>query len=864
MVFSYLPAIILLAPLTAGLIIGLFSRSFGPKVCRIGVAAEVIAFAGALAVLYDVTTAGPRTIHLSPSGRELWQMSLHLDRLAAVMLVHIAAISGLIHLFSLRYMQEERGYARFHSLLAFTTFVLFGMVSSANLLLLFIFWQLLSWLVPLLSFNYEHAPTLRGAFRTFIMQRAGDVAFLGGIFVAAQVYETLELAELFTRATAVSSTLILWPGGMEIHATSAITMLIFISAMSKSAQFPFHMWLPDSLYAPTPVTAFLHAGIINAGGFLLARLAPLFALSPITMHWVFAAGMLTALLGSSMMLVQNDIKKTLGYSTIGQMGFMIMECGLGAYGLAIFHLIAHGLFKGSIFLNCGYVIHAARQDPRPPRRQTPAEAPEFSSLAWVTGFATTLILPLIIVLGAHGVLNIALGDSQGTTIFLFFGWATSSQAILTLYRLRAVASWKVAVSMLSALFIVVVTYLFAAESFTHFLFPTPGEVARHFGAGALPVALFDLLVTAFALIIVAGWILIYAASHGRTISVPAWTDKLQVAVYLLLINRLYLDTIAIKLQTRCTTLLDGLNRSRSFPYIAGFLAVALTLVISPPSSAMTSRQVIQLIAVTLMLPLFPMHGLYVAALSRSPGYLAAALAVLLPAAGSFGLADLAKELPGDTLRIMNLLALVSALYGSIKALAQVRMPHLLAYASLAYFSVVWWYFTASGNFTVAVFVYVTTVTLLTAAQIIAWQLLRKRFGNLALNRSHGLARPMPQFATLFALCVMAAVGLPPFALFSAPLEMSILTSGVLSFGLIIALLTWFVASWYSFRMMQRLLFGHHRAEIRYLDLRTGEAVCLVILLVISVLLVATPNLWFDAEPGNDSRRAAMELSLWPK
>ena len=864
MVFSYLPAIILLAPLMAGLIIGLFSRRLGPKVCHIGVAAEVIAFIGALAVLFDVTTTAPRTIHLSPSGQGFWQISLHLDRLAAVMLVHIAAISGLIHLFSLRYMQQERGYARFHSLLAFTTFVLFGMVSSANLLLLFIFWQLLSWLVPLLSFNYEHTPTLRGAFRTFIMQRAGDVAFLGGIFVAARVYETLELAELFTRATAVSSTLILWPGGMEIHATSAITMLIFISAMSKSAQFPFHMWLPDSLYAPTPVTAFLHAGIINAGGFLLARLAPLFALSPITLHWVFAAGMLTALLGSSMMLVQNDIKKTLGYSTIGQMGFMIMECGLGAYGLAIFHLIAHGLFKGSIFLNCGYVIHAARQDPRLPRRHTPVEAPEFSSLAWVTGFVTTLILPLIIVLGAHGVLNIALGDSQGTIIFLFFGWATSSQAILTLYRLRAVASWKVAVSMLSALFIVVVTYLFAAESFTHFLFPAPGEVARHFGAGALPAALFDLLVTAFALVIVAGWILIYAASHGRTISVPAWTDKLQVAVYLLLINRLYLDTFAIKLQTRCTTLLDGLNRSRSFPYIAGLLAVALALVNWAPSLTMTPRQVLQLVAVTLMLPLFPMHVFYVAALSRTSGYLAATLAVLLPAAGSLGLADLAQELPRDILRMMNVLALVGAVYGSIKALAQVRMPDLVAYASVAFFSVLWWYFTASGTFNVAVFVYITAVALLTAAQLIAWQLLRKRYGNLTLNLFHGLARPMPRFATLFMLCVMAAVVLPPFALFSGPLKMSVLTSGALSFGLIVALFTWFVASWYLFRMMQRLLFGHHRAEIRYLDLHTTEVVGLLILLSISALLVAMPSAWINMEPVDHSQRATMELLLWHK
>ena len=187
----------------------------------------------------------------------------------------------------------------------------------------------------------------------------------------------------------------------------------------------------------------------------------------------------------------------------------------------------------SIFLNCGYVIHAARQEPRQPAAKLRRKAGIFN-LAWLTGFATTLILPLIIVLGAHGVLNITLRDSQGTIIFLFFGWATSSQAILTLYRLRAVASWKVAVSMLSALFIVVVTYLFAAESFTHFLFPAPDEVARHFRAGALPVALFDLLVTGFALVIIVGWILIYAARHGRRIPVPQWTKSLQLHTYLLL------------------------------------------------------------------------------------------------------------------------------------------------------------------------------------------------------------------------------------------------------------------------------------------------------------------------------------------
>src|SRR6185369_1822660 len=168
---AYYPVLILLAPLTAGLITGLAGQALGAKVGRIGVAAALISFTLSLVVLYDVTTYGPRLIQLTTPGASLFQIAFYLDRLAAVMLVHIAAIATLIHLFSIRYMQQERGYARFHSLLAFTGFVLFGMVTSANLLMLFLFWQLISWFVPLLSFNYTHVPTVRGAFRTFIMQR---------------------------------------------------------------------------------------------------------------------------------------------------------------------------------------------------------------------------------------------------------------------------------------------------------------------------------------------------------------------------------------------------------------------------------------------------------------------------------------------------------------------------------------------------------------------------------------------------------------------------------------------------------------------------------------------------------------------
>jgi NADH-quinone oxidoreductase subunit L len=348
------------------------------------------------------------------------------------------------------------------------------------------------------------------------MQRVGDVAFLMGILLAYHLYGTLDFVQLFQKAAQIKTSFTLWPGGgVEIGGATAVTILIFVGAMSKSAQFPLHMWLPDSLYAPTPVHALLHAGIINAGGFLLNRLAPLYGLSSSTLHFVFATGVLTALLGAGMMLTQNDIKKTLGYSTIGQMGYMIMECGLGAFSLAIFHLIAHGLFKGTTFLNCGHVIHATRQEPRKPLKDKSEGALDFSLLTWLTGFITTLILPLIILLAAHGVLSLPLRNAQGVVIFLFFSWVTSSQAIMTLYRLQAVASRKVAALMLLTLLLVVLTYLLAAQAFTYFLYPELGMVVAYFQAAALPGWLFDVIVETTALAVILNWVFIYARSQDR-------------------------------------------------------------------------------------------------------------------------------------------------------------------------------------------------------------------------------------------------------------------------------------------------------------------------------------------------------------
>jgi NADH-quinone oxidoreductase subunit L len=555
-------ALVPLLPLVTAILVVAGKPGSQQRRTEIGVWPIVAAFVGSVAALGLVSVGGPIRVGFYEPGAAAalaFPLGFHIDRLSAIMMTLITAVSAIIYLYSMRYMQQDRGYARFLSVLTLTDFVLLCMVSSANLLMLFVFWQLLSWLLYLLSHNRIHQSTLDGAFKTFTLLRAADMAFLMGIVLAHALYGTVEFQELFERAAAMPVVLSPVPG-IEISGATAVTLLIFIGAMGKSAQVPMHIWLPGSLYAPTPVHAMLHAGIINAGGFLLNRLAPLYGLSPTTLHVVFVVGMLTAVLGASMMLVQNDIKKTLGFSTIGQMGYMIMECGLGAFALAVFHLIAHGLFKATVFLNCGNVIHKARQEPTSPHPELVGEEPELSRLTWLTGMLTSLLMPLVILLLTHGVLHISLWDAQGTVIFLFFIWVTSSQAILTLTRLRAVASWKVSVAMLATLLFVVFTYLFAAEAFTHFLYPDPGAVARYFRAAALPGPLFDALVIGTTLLTVLSWVYLYAQAHGREMPMPAWVRALRVRFYVLFMNRLYLDALYERFGRGVMRLAHGLDK----------------------------------------------------------------------------------------------------------------------------------------------------------------------------------------------------------------------------------------------------------------------------------------------------------------
>src|SRR3989449_10154600 len=736
-----------LLPLLAAIVIGVAGSVLRERSIRIAAPAVVSAFAGAVAALVLVTLNGPISVQFyepSTAGLSVLPLGFYIDRLSAVMMVVITGVSTIIYLYSMRYMQQERGYARFHALLALTTFVLLCMVSSANLLMLFIFWQLLSWLLYLLSYHYSHPPTIEGAFKTYAVLRVGDVAFLAGIVLAYRLYGTLDFQPLFARAAEVPRTFSLWPGiGLEISAVTAITLLIFIGAMSKSAQFPMHVWLPASLYAPTPVHALLHAGIINAGGFLLNRLAPLYGLSPTTLHLVFAIGAMTALLGAGMMLTQNDIKKTLGYSTIGQMGYMIMECGLGAFALPVFDLFAQGLFKATIFPNCVHVIHAARQEPRLPPKDETVEQTDFSLLTWLTGFITTLILPLIILLAAHGVLSLPLRNSQGVVIFLFFSWVTSSQAILTLYRLRAVASRKVAALMLLTLLLVVSTYLLAVQAFTYFLYPAPGEVAAYFQAAALPRWLFDVMVGATALAVILGWVFIYAKGHGRSLRMPDWVNGVQTRFYLFFMNRLYVDALALRLGRGFTRVAHWLDTSRLFPYVAGLIALGLVLPAAVWTGGMSAAKITLFFVAAFIIPLFPLHWVYVAALTRLPGYLPLCLAILLPTVGLYGLMGLLPEMPAEFLKGVSVLALFGALYGSLKALVQFRVSHLLAYAGLAFFSILWWYLAVTGTSTPQAAVYTSAVALVIGGLLLAWHRVQARDGGLDLNQIGGAGGAPP-------------------------------------------------------------------------------------------------------------------------
>jgi NADH-quinone oxidoreductase subunit L len=275
----------------------------------------------------------------------------------------VTTVSGLVHLYSIGYMEDDPGRPRFFAYLSLFTFAMLALVMADNFLQLFFGWEgvgLASYL--LIGFWYQKPSANAAAIKAFIVNRVGDFGFALGIFAVFTLFNSVQYDTVFASAPDhVGETMSFL--GMQVDALTLICLLLFMGAMGKSAQFLLHTWLPDAMEGPTPVSALIHAAtMVTAGVFMVARLSPLFELAPIALAVVAIVGATTAFFAATVGLVQTDIKRVVAYSTCSQLGYMFAAEGVGAYGAGMFHLFTHGSFKALLFLGAGAVIHALHHE----------------------------------------------------------------------------------------------------------------------------------------------------------------------------------------------------------------------------------------------------------------------------------------------------------------------------------------------------------------------------------------------------------------------------------------------------------------------------------------------------------------------
>ncbi|HEB75270.1 MAG TPA: NADH-quinone oxidoreductase subunit L [Nitrospirae bacterium] len=293
------------------------------------------------------------------SGNFKVSVGFMIDQLTAVMLVVVTSVSFLVHVYSIGYMQDDPGYYRFYAYLSLFTFSMLMLVTANNFLQLYFGWEavgLCSYL--LIGFWYEKRSASDAGKKAFIVNRFGDFGFGLGVIMVFLTFGTLDYVSVFDGAGGVAAQTINILGA-DVNLITLIALLLFCGAVGKSAQVPLHVWLPDAMEGPTPVSALIHAAtMVTAGVFMVARLNPIFSLSPVAMDVVAVVGAVTALFAATIALVQNDIKRVIAYSTISQLGYMFIACGVGAFGAGIFHLYTHAFFKALLFLCAGSVMHA--------------------------------------------------------------------------------------------------------------------------------------------------------------------------------------------------------------------------------------------------------------------------------------------------------------------------------------------------------------------------------------------------------------------------------------------------------------------------------------------------------------------------
>ena len=441
---SLIPALVIL-PLAGFSVTALIGRRLDKQAHWIPVLAIFAVWVIAMALCYEVLTdtapllPGSETIHgyevhlftWIPAGDFVVEVGFVIDALTACLLIVVTTIGLLVHVYSIGYMSHDPGYWRFFAYLNLFMFSMLLLVLASNFLVVFVAWELVGLCSYLLiGFWYRKRSAALAAKKAFIVNRVGDVGFALGIMLIFVSLGTLDIREVIERAGELDSTTVL-----------LVALLIFAGAMGKSAQFPLHVWLPDAMEGPTPVSALIHAAtMVNAGVYLVARTNPIFAHAQSAMVVVAAIGIFTAILAASIAMTQTDIKRVLAYSTLSQLGYMFAALGVGAFTAAIFHLMTHGFFKGLLFLGSGSVIHAVHEEQDMRRMGGLSEKIKWTYVTMLVGsLAIAGIPPLAGFFSKDEILAEAL--KNGFVWVWFIGIVVALMTAFYMFRLMGMTFW---------------------------------------------------------------------------------------------------------------------------------------------------------------------------------------------------------------------------------------------------------------------------------------------------------------------------------------------------------------------------------------------------------------------------------------
>ena len=360
--------IVPLAPLAGAIVAGLFGRAIGRKGAhRVTILSVLVSFIASCVIFADVLhgnvfNGGVYT--WLTSGATRLEVGFLIDRLSALMMVVVTFVSLMVHVYTIGYMADDPGYERFFSYISLFTFSMLMLVMSNNFLQLFFGWEavgLVSYL--LIGFWYTRPSAIYANLKAFIVNRVGDFGFILGVALVLAHFGTLDYGAVFTQAPSFARETVEVLPGHGWLLLSVICICLFVGAMGKSAQFPLHVWLPDSMEGPTPISALIHAAtMVTAGIFMVARMSPLYELSQTALSVVLVIGAITALFMAMVAVTQYDIKRVVAYSTLSQLGYMTVALGASAYSAGIFHLMTHAFFKAVLFLGAGSVIIALHHE----------------------------------------------------------------------------------------------------------------------------------------------------------------------------------------------------------------------------------------------------------------------------------------------------------------------------------------------------------------------------------------------------------------------------------------------------------------------------------------------------------------------